>query len=85
MEISYITTGLPPFRSSHAMKTIVRYFLVFELCKKVVALIISDEDEEAEEFWKELIEKAQKKIEGNNFGIRRNLLEYDQRSPTKYR
>ena len=24
------------------------------------------------------IEKAQKKIEGNNFGIRRNLLEYDQ-------
>ena len=24
------------------------------------------------------IEKAQKKIEGNNFGIRKNLLEYDQ-------
>ena len=24
------------------------------------------------------IEKAQEKIEGNNFGIRKNLLEYDQ-------
>ena len=24
------------------------------------------------------IEKAQKKLEGNNFGIRKNLLEYDQ-------
>ncbi len=24
------------------------------------------------------IEKAQKKIEGNNYGIRKNLLEYDQ-------
>ena len=24
------------------------------------------------------IEKAQKKIEGNNFGIRKNLLEYDE-------
>ena len=24
------------------------------------------------------IEKAQKKIENNNFGIRKNLLEYDQ-------
>ncbi|MFR5730591.1 MAG: hypothetical protein ACLUD2_00200 [Clostridium sp.] len=24
------------------------------------------------------IEKAQKKIESNNFGIRKNLLEYDQ-------
>ena len=50
--------------------------------EKVMALYSALKIPEGEEIQHKtitnFIEKAQKKIEGNNFGIRRNLLEYDQ-------
>lgn len=41
------------------------------------ALKVPDNEEIQHKMLSSAIEKAQKKIEGNNFGIRKNLLEYD--------
>ena len=42
------------------------------------ALGVEDGEQIEHKMLSSAIEKAQKKIEGNNFGIRKNLLEYDQ-------
>ena len=57
---------------------LMRLFGSERLMSVFSALGVPENEEIEHKMLSEAIEKAQKKIEGNNFGIRKNLLEYDQ-------
>lgn len=57
---------------------LMRLFGSEKLMSTFRALGIKDDEPIEHSMLSNTIEKAQKKIEGNNFGIRKNLLEYDQ-------
>ena len=56
---------------------LVRLFGGERMLSMFNALKVPDNEEIQHKMLSSAIEKAQKKIEGNNFGIRKNLLEYD--------
>ncbi len=57
---------------------IMRLFASEKLMSVFNALGVPENEQIEHKMLSSAIEKAQKKIEGNNFGIRKNLLEYDQ-------
>jgi len=57
---------------------LMRLFGSDKLMSMFNALNVPENEEIQHKMLTSAIEKAQKKIEGNNFGIRKNLLEYDQ-------
>ncbi len=57
---------------------LMRLFGSEKLMSVFNALGVPEDEEIQHKMLSSAIEKAQKKIEGNNFGIRKNLLEYDQ-------
>ena len=57
---------------------LMRLFGSERLMSVFSALGVPENEEIEHKMLSDAIEKAQKKIEGNNFGIRKNLLEYDQ-------
>ncbi len=57
---------------------LMRLFGSEKLMDVFTALGVPENEEIQHKMLTSAIEKAQKKIEGNNFGIRKNLLEYDQ-------
>ena len=56
---------------------IMRLFASEKLMSVFIALGVPEDEELHHKALTKTIEKAQKKIEGNNFGIRKNLMEYD--------
>ena len=57
---------------------LMRLFGSEKLMSVFKSLCVAENDQIEHKMLSSAIEKAQKKIESNNFGIRRNLLEYDQ-------
>jgi len=57
---------------------LLRLFGSEKLMSVFNTLGVEDEEQIEHKMLSSAIEKAQKKLEGNNFGIRKNLLEYDQ-------
>ena len=57
---------------------LMRLFGSDRLMDMFTALNVPENEQIEHKMLTNAIEKAQKKIEGNNFGIRKNLLEYDQ-------
>ena len=57
---------------------LMRLFGSEKLMNVFKALGVAENDQIEHKMLSSAIEKAQKKIEGNNYGIRKNLLEYDQ-------
>ena len=56
----------------------MRLFGSERLMKVFTSLGVEENEQIEHKMLSDAIEKAQKKIEGNNFGIRKNLLDYDQ-------
>ena len=56
----------------------MRLFGSEKLMKVFQSLGVAENEQIEHKMLSSAIEKAQKKIEGNNYGIRKNLLEYDQ-------
>lgn len=57
---------------------LMRLFGSERLMKVFTSLGVEENEQIEHKMLSDAIEKAQKKIEGNNFGIRKNLLDYDQ-------
>ena len=57
---------------------LMRLFGSDRLMKVFTSLGVEENEQIEHKMLSDAIEKAQKKIEGNNFGIRKNLLDYDQ-------
>ena len=57
---------------------LMRLFGSERLMKVFTSLGVAENEQIEHKMLSNAIEKAQKKLEGNNFGIRKNLLEYDQ-------
>ena len=57
---------------------LMRLFGSEKLMKVFQSLGVAENEQIEHKMLSSAIEKAQKKIEGNNYGIRKNLLEYDQ-------
>src|SRR5699024_4099126 len=57
---------------------LMRLFGSEKLMKVFTSLGVADNEQIEHQMLSSAMEKAEKKIEGNNYGIRKNLLDYDQ-------